>query len=261
MPCLRSISDTGFTCTANLWVALFGWMQSNKASLTTDVVQLKIKGLMVDLEGLCYKRDQDIAALSKLVRDARLAGQNSKNVVMQRNLKRILALKKSRANVSAHLQTLETQLDCLESQTYNQQLVATMKASATTMRSLGLSQNLKEADQALSQLAEGMDTAGEITSALSVPMSDSINDDELDAELNLIMNDCGPPPPNAAEMLAPPSALFNSMSPSTMSSVPSRPTTLVAELDSILVPGSPAIDDQSRSNNAATQDENQLIAA
>lgn len=157
--------------------------------MPAEVVDIRIRGLIVQLEGLVAKRDQDIVALSSAVRTARSAGQTVKSPLVQRNLKRILALKKSRASVVSHMHTLETQLDCIESQSYNTQLVATMKASATTMREMGISQNLKDADQTLASLQENMDTAGEVTNALAVPLTDVIDDDELDAEFDAIINE------------------------------------------------------------------------
>ena len=191
MPCLdpRQASNpfSMFACTAQLWVGFVTWARGKASALPADVVDIRIRSLISQLEGLVAKRDQDISALSQTVRDARVDGKTAKSPVVQRNLKRILALKKSRASVMAHMHTLEVQLDCIESQSYNTQLVATMKASASTMRELGMSQSLQDADQALASLSENMDTAGEITSALAVPLTDSIDDDELDAEFDAIM--------------------------------------------------------------------------
>jgi hypothetical protein len=57
------------------------------------------------------------------------------------------------------------------------------------MREMGISQNLKDADQTLASLQENMDTAGEVTSALAVPLIDAVDDDELDAEFDAIMSE------------------------------------------------------------------------
>lgn len=187
MACLPPDGRT-HACLANVWVPIIRALRGRNAIDVQRGTEADIRDLQSNLEQLLARREVDISALQQVVRDARRAGQVASSPVMQRSLKRILALKRSRSSIIAHVQTLESQLDAIESSRFNSQLVQTLKASSATMRSMGLSANLTEADDALSSLADTLDTAGEISTALSVPLADTIAEDELEAELRAIMD-------------------------------------------------------------------------
>lgn len=185
---LRSLQEYGFSCTANLWIALHSLIRGRNSRAASVITTSQLKSLMSNLDQLLKRRDADILSLSDVVRQSRRNKQSLQNPTVQRSLKRILALKKSRESILHHMQTLENQLDAIESSAYNTQLVKTMQQSANTMRQMGLSQNLKDADAAMKLLDDNLYTASEISHVLSVPLSDSINDDDLAAEFENIFS-------------------------------------------------------------------------
>lgn len=185
---LEGLQKASFACTAQIWVALYSLIKGRNSRAASVITTSQLKSLMGNLDELLKRREADILSLSNVVRQSRREKQSLQNPTVLRSLKRILALKKSRESIIHHMQTLENQLDAIESSAYNTQLVKTMQQSADTMRQMGLSQNLKDADAAMKLLDDNLYTASEISHVLSVPLSDTIDDDDLATEFENIFS-------------------------------------------------------------------------
>jgi chaperonin cofactor prefoldin len=198
---------------ASVWVSVAG-MLPKSGDARTAATKAELRALIQNLEGLISRRDHDVLELSNSVREQRRATKSSPTV--QRSLKRILALKKSRQNIVQHLNTLETQLDAIESTAFNSQLVRTMQASATTMRRMGVTGSIKEADAALASIEDNLASASDLTSALSVAVIDNVDDDELEAELAEILGEADAS--GVTPLLQPPSVASSMQVPATLPS-------------------------------------------
>jgi len=192
MPCLSSQDGVSlpYACVASVWVTLFNLFPAS-GDARTAATKAEIRSLCQQLDSLLSRRDKDVVELSNSVREMRRSKQQSSAPAVQRALKRIVALKRSRNSIMQHMNTLESQLDAIESTAFNSQLVRTMKDSANTMRRMGVSASIKEADDALASLEDNLATAGELSSTLAVPLVENVEDDELEAELQaILLEDC-----------------------------------------------------------------------
>lgn len=178
-----------FDCAASMWVPMLGvWSSKGVETKTQENVEA-LRDLQHQLEGLLQKRDTDIEELRYNTKKAKQRGESSRSVSIVRMLKRVLALKKSRESIVQHIHTVELQTDALENSEFNQSLLKTIQSSSETMRRMGLDKNLQAADNAIATLEESIQTSGEISAALSVPVMDHMNDEDLDAELDSIMGE------------------------------------------------------------------------
>ena len=184
-----------FNCAANLWIPILGAWSSKGLQTSTQENVEALRDLLHQLENSLHKRDADIEELRSHTKKAKLRGESNRSVSIVRMLKRVLALRKSRAGIVQHMHTVELQLDALENSELNQNLLKTIQSSSETMRRMGLDKNLQEADNAMSSLEESLQTSGEISAALAVPSFDFMNDDDLDAELDSIMGEDAVPVP------------------------------------------------------------------
>jgi hypothetical protein len=165
---------------------------SSKATQTNTQENVEaLRDLQHQLETSLQKRDMDIEELRAHTKKAKLRGETNRSVSIVRMLKRVIALKKSRASIVQHIHTVELQLDALENSEFNQSLLKTIQNSSETMRRMGLDKSLNAADNAMSTLEDSLQTSGEISAALAVPSFDQMNDEDLDAELDSIMGSGG----------------------------------------------------------------------
>jgi hypothetical protein len=150
----------------------------------------QLHSLREKLETLYQRGETDIDLVHANIRVTRARGESSRSVTCVRLLKRSIALKKARIGVMNRINTVDLQIEALENSDFNRTMLTTMQNSADTMRKMGLEKGLFQADSAISDLEENLQTAGEFSSALGAPITEShFNDDELDSELDSIMCD------------------------------------------------------------------------
>jgi hypothetical protein len=153
----------------------------------------QLHALRIQLEALYQRGDKDIDAVHANIRVARARGENTRSVLFVRLLKRSIALKKAREGVMSRINIVDLQIEALESSDFNRTMLKTMQNSADTMRKMGLEKGLLQADSAISDLEDNLQTVGEFSSALGAPITEThFNDDELDSELESIMSDPHP---------------------------------------------------------------------
>tara|TARA_B100001758_G_scaffold185543_1_gene162275 strand:- start:9009 stop:9692 length:684 start_codon:yes stop_codon:yes gene_type:complete len=85
---------------------------------------------------------------------------------------------------------LEQQLDCIATTQLNQQVLSSMKQTSNAMKTLGLDATLSSVDEVMADMQEANTDVNEITQTLSSSISiETLDDDALNAELELLMSD------------------------------------------------------------------------
>jgi hypothetical protein len=174
--------------------AAFAWVYgshlvTNQRTHETAIMIEQLRSLRTQLEAIHKTRDTEFEENVMQIKAARNRGLGSRSQLIVRLLKKSLSLKQSREGISTRMTTVELQIDALESSDFNRNMLKTLQNSADTMRKMGLEKGLSQADTAISELEDNMQIAGEMNSALAAPLTEThLNDDELDAELDCIMN-------------------------------------------------------------------------
>lgn len=130
-------------------------------------------------EAVAKRRDRDpAAARSKMLERRRL----------QKRLDRL----------RHGLGLVDGRLDAIKTSELDKEIMLTLKASTSAMRKAGIQMDVQEVESVMTELDEQMREVNDITSVLANPLQ-SVEDEELDAELERLMEDEG----RRAETVAP----------------------------------------------------------
>jgi Snf7 len=176
-----------FRLTSYLWVFIARAVTSQKQHGLAMLVE-QLRSLRVDLKSQLSKTLTDITENKKTVCSLRAKGSGKRDLVIVVLIKKSLAMKKTREGLVGRINTIEMQIEALESSDFNRTMLKTMQSTADVMRKMGLEKGLSQADTAISELEDNMQMAGEFNHALSSTNGDYLNDDELDAELDELMD-------------------------------------------------------------------------
>lgn len=181
-----------FRMASYLWVfAAFKFTDQRQHGIAMLVEQLR--SLRVDLHSQIERSSLDVEENRKTVCTLLERGAGRRDVVVVRLLKKSIALKKVRDGFLGRVGTIELQIDALENSDFNRNMLQTMQSTTDAMRKMGLDKGLSQADSVISELEENMQLAGDMNVALSTSISETyLNDDEMDAELDSIMQMNGP---------------------------------------------------------------------
>ena len=84
------------------------------------------------------------------------------------------------------LDLVDAQLDAIKTSELDKEIMLHLKASTTAMRKAGITVGVQEVENVMSEMDEQMREVQDITEVLSAPMNVSVEDAELDAELDLL---------------------------------------------------------------------------
>lgn len=184
-PCFRFI--------ASAWV--YGsYFVSNQQIHETTIMIEQLRSLRIQLDTIHKARETEFDENVEKIKAARVRGLGPRSQLIVRLLKKSLTLKKSREGISNRMTTVELQIEALESSDFNRTMLKTMQSTADVMRKMGLDKGLSQADSTISELEENIQMACDMNHALSTTNSDYLNDDELDAELDELMDTVQPKP-------------------------------------------------------------------
>jgi hypothetical protein len=176
-----------FRLSSYIWVFLSRAVTSQKEYGVAMLVE-QLRSLRVDLKLQLSKSLTDITENKKTVCSLRAKGSGKRDLVIVVLIKKSLSMKKTRDGLVGRINTIEMQIEALESSDFNRVMLKTMQSTADVMRKMGLDKGLSQADTAISELEDNMQMAGDMNNALSSTTGDYLNDDELDAELDELMD-------------------------------------------------------------------------
>jgi len=145
-------------------------------------VRTSINNLRDTLD-LLEKREEHLQ--KKIERELAIAKQNaSKNKrVAMMALKRKKTYEGQLSKLSGARMTIEQQLMAIEGAQVSLQAMNAMRMGASAMRSIHGEMSLDQVDNTMDEIREQMDIANEINDAISQPLGDPIDEDDLEAEL------------------------------------------------------------------------------
>ncbi|KAJ1465490.1 hypothetical protein T484DRAFT_1757374 [Baffinella frigidus] len=182
-----------FRLTTYLWVFIARNVTSQKQHGVAMLVE-QLSSLRVELKQQLTKSLTDIIDNKKTVCSLRAKGSGKRDIVIVVLIKKSLAMKKARDGLVGRINTIDMQIEALESSDFNRTMLKTMQSTADVMRKMGLDKGLSQADSTISELEENIQMACDMNHALSTTNSDYLNDDELDAELDELMDTVQPKP-------------------------------------------------------------------
>jgi hypothetical protein len=176
-----------FSMASYMWVFIARNLTNQKQHGVAMLVE-QLSSLRVELRQQLTKSLTDITENKKAVCSLRAKGSGKRDLVIVVLIKKSLAIKKTRDGLVGRINTIEMQIEALESSDFNRTMLKTMQSTTDTMRKMGLDKGLSQADSTISELEENMQMACDMNNALSTSTSDYLNDDQLDAELDEIMD-------------------------------------------------------------------------
>jgi hypothetical protein len=183
----ETTESTCFSLSSHLWVFVARNFFFNQKPYKMAMVIEQLSSLRVDLKTQLAKNLTDITENKKTVCNLTAKGSQKRDVIIIVLLKKSLAMKKTRDGLVGRINTIEMQIEALESSDFNRNMLKTMQSTTDIMRKMGLEKGLSQADSSISELEENMQMACDMNSALS-STSDYLNDDQLDAELDELMD-------------------------------------------------------------------------
>ncbi|OWB58745.1 hypothetical protein B5S28_g4819 [[Candida] boidinii] len=111
-----------------------------------------------------------------------------KNITINKTVAK-LALKKKKklendlSKIDQQIESLETQLNAIESANLNLETMKAMKQGAKAMKQIHGDFNVDKVDETMDDIREQVDLSEEISDAISRPLGQEIDDDELEDEL------------------------------------------------------------------------------
>jgi hypothetical protein len=119
---------------------------------------------------------------------------------LRRLLLRSRRIRSAQASLDNKAHVMDGQLTALDNNEFNKVVLSTLQASSKAMLKMGLHKDLRNTDQVISELEEGMQVSGEFTDALSAANGnrDGIDEAELEAELAALLAEPAAPSALAA---------------------------------------------------------------
>ena len=111
----------------------------------------------------------------------KMAAKDKKGALMC--LKRKKAYEAQRDKLSGARMNIESQVMALEGASVTSETIKAMKTGAQAMKSLNQNMKVEDVDTVVDDIREQMDVQNEITDAISQPLGDIIDEDELLSEL------------------------------------------------------------------------------
>lgn len=146
----------------------------------------------------------ELLELGRQVKLARAQDQTKLTPAIKKLLVRSANKRKQLGLAMTQRQNLEHQQDMLESSELNEKVFNSMKATTGVLKDLGVDTHIGDMDSAMMDLREHSDNAMMMASALSEPLTDSIDTEaSMEQELALLLADdmCCPEP--AVQVSAP----------------------------------------------------------
>lgn len=187
----KSTESYCFSMASYMWVFVARNLTNQKQHGVAMLVE-QLSSLRVELRQQLTKSLTDITENKKSVCSLRAKGSGKRDLVIVVLIKKSLAMKKTRDGLVGRINTIEMQIEALESSDFNRTMLKTMQSTTDVMRKMGLDKGLSQADSTISELEENMQMACDMNNALSTSTSDYLNDDQLDAELDEIMDSSQP---------------------------------------------------------------------
>jgi hypothetical protein len=176
-------------------MASYAWvfaarLVSNQKQYKVAMCVEQLRSLRCDLQAQHERSEADINTNRKTVLALCAKGTGKRDLVVVNLLKRSVVMKKARVGLAGRMNTIDTQIDAIESSDFNSNMLKTMQTTANVMRKMGLDKGLSQADTTISELEDNMHLVADMNEALAGTTGDPsyLNDDELDAELDAILH-------------------------------------------------------------------------
>ncbi|QPG74886.1 hypothetical protein FOA43_002223 [Brettanomyces nanus] len=161
-----------------MWSYLFGGGQQKKELPKKAIVQLR--------EHIATLNKKEEYLEKQIDQQDKIARQNvTKNKAVARQaLKRKKKLEGDLIKVGNQIQSLETQLNAIESANLNLETMKAMKQGAKAIKQIHSDFNIDKVDETMDDIRDQVEASEEISDAISRPLgTDMVDDDELEEEL------------------------------------------------------------------------------
>ena len=164
----------------SLALAVFGTGARDKMQLA----EMSVTASIADISGAEDKSKRELAALVKRVRELDPARNRSQVLDL---LARTRVLRASLASMAKKRSGMEQNLETLRQSQLNQNMLLSMKHTTDALQTLGL--KVSDADNIMLDLEESTGDINALQSALSTGFDADLSQEDLDAELELVLSD------------------------------------------------------------------------
>ena len=162
---------------------LFG-SKKKVTNINYNDITINIQKINETMETLDKKITYNERKIAKFITNAKEYNKNKNKQKAISCLRQKKNLEKMNENLDKQRSNLEYQLYQMESLSMNSQVVSTMKGVNTVIKNFEKNINIDKVDDLHDDLQESIQSAVDITNAISQPLNPNIDDDELSAELD-----------------------------------------------------------------------------
>ncbi len=162
---------------------LFG-SKKKVTNINYNDITINIQKINETMETLDKKITYNERKIAKFITNAKEYNKNKNKQKAISCLRQKKNLEKMNENLDKQRSNLEYQLYQMESLSMNSQVVSTMKGVNTVIKNFEKDVNIDKVDDLHDDLQESIQSAVDITNAISQPLNPNIDDDELSAELD-----------------------------------------------------------------------------
>ncbi|KAK9370801.1 Snf7-domain-containing protein [Lipomyces kononenkoae] len=167
-----------------MWSYLFG----GSSAAQKDAPKKAIIALRQQLEMLAKKEkhtEQKIAEQEALARK----NVNTNKLIAKNALKRKKMFEAELERVQGQIATLESQSNAIESANINFETMKVMQAGAKAMKQIHGNMNIDKVDATMDEIREQVALSDEIGEAISRPLGETVDEDELEDELEALQQE------------------------------------------------------------------------
>lgn len=145
--------------------------------------------LRSSMEFIREKETEKLAELASLAKEAR--DLRSKPKLLRSTIIKSRKVRSSLKELMTKRELLQNQLEIIDNSEFHKKLLTTLQTSATVMKEMGLSKDVEKADGVIADIEENVQSAQELTSAVSMGQGGlmDITDEELQLELDNLLGD------------------------------------------------------------------------
>jgi|LauGreDrversion4_2_1035121.scaffolds.fasta_scaffold59546_4 hypothetical protein len=178
--CSEALHSSVADAYRSLALAVFGTGARDKMQLA----EMSVTASIADISGAEDKSKRELAALVKRVRELDPARNRSQVLDL---LARTRVLRASLASMAKKRSGMEQNLETLRQSQLNQNMLLSMKHTTDALQTLGL--KVSDADNIMLDLEESTGDINALQSALSTGFDADLSQEDLDAELELVLSD------------------------------------------------------------------------
>ena len=178
--CTEAIHCSVADAYRSLALAVFGTGARDKMQLA----EMSVAASIADIAGAEDKSKRELAVLVKRVRELDPARNRSQVLDL---LARTRVLRASLASMAKKRAGMEQNLETLRQSQLNQNMLLSMKHTTDALQTLGL--KVSDADNIMLDLEESTGDINALQSALSAGFDAELSQEDLDAELELVLSD------------------------------------------------------------------------